>query len=643
MSNEVENLVKAKLKHRSGKIEEAIKIYQKLIVKEWESPEVFFRLGTAFLQKKYYERAIDYLKQAINLNNNEPNYYNNIGIAYSKLKLCRNAVENYEIAINLNKNFLDAIINLGIEYRKLNKLDLSRVCFEKANILSPNNYLVYNNLGNLFKDFADLDSAISFYNKAIKIKKDNTDAYNNKAEIFLLQKKFGDAINNFKKVLDYNKNFDFTFGKYVHSKMHICDWENYDENILKLINEINNGNRVIEPFVLLSLTDSLKLQLKNANIYKNVKFSKQNSYSNLVKKNPAKKIKIGYFGAEFYNHPVLQLTKDIFKNHNKLKFEIYGFYHGRIKDKLHYEIQKFFKKFFDISKKTDDEVLDICHKVGLDIAVNLTGYTADSRNEIYQKRIAPVQISFVGYSGSMGVDFIDYIIADKCLIPKEKFKYYTEKVIYMPDSFFPNQSKIKISSKNFTKKNLNLPQNNFIFGSFNNSYKITPKIFRTWMKILNRTSNSVLWLLNNNDKATENLIKTSESYNVDPKRLIFAEKLPYDEHLKRFDKMDLFLDTFPYNAHTTASEAIRREVPIITMMGESFASRVCGSLLNSIGMKDLITMDLIAYENLAVKIANSKKIYNELKKKIKSANSKKLFNSKYYTKNLEELFIKILN
>ena len=643
MTNEVENLHNAKLKHKSGKIEEAIKIYQKLIIKEKNNPEIFFLLGTAFLQKENYTKTVYYLNNAIILKNDEANYYNNIGIAYSKLKLHEDAIKSYKKAINLNNNFLDANINLGIEYKKLQKLELAKQHFEKANFLSPKNHLVYNNMGNLYKDFEDLNNAINFYNKSIEIKRDNADAYNNKAEIFLLQKKFDDAILNFKKVLSYNENFDFTFGKYIHSKMHICDWENYDENIKKLIDKINNGKKVIEPFVLLSLTDDLKLQLKNSYIYKIAKFSSQNDKNNFVKKRKGKKIKIGYFGAEFYNHPVLQLTSDIFKNHNKIKFEIYGFYHGRVKDKFHYDIQKHFKSFYDISKKTDEEILNLSHKIGLDIAVNLTGYTAESRNEIYQKRVAPVQISFVGYSGSMGVDFIDYIIADSCLIPKEKIEYYTEKVIYMPGSFFPNQSQIKISSKNFTKENLYLPQKNFIFGSFNNSYKITPEIFKTWMKILQRTNDSVLWLLNNNDKATNNLIKAAETNNIDPKRLIFAEKLPYDEHLKRFKYMDLFLDTFPYNAHTTASEAIRSEVPIITMMGESFASRVCGSLLSSIEMNNLITKDLNEYENLAVEMAKNEFFYNEFKKKIKSVNTKKLFDSKKYTENLENLFTKILN
>ena len=643
MTNEVENLHNAKLKHKSGKIEEAIKIYQKLIIKEKNNPEIFFLLGTAFLQKENYTKTVYYLKNAIILKSDEANYYNNIGIAYSKLKLHEDAIKSFKKAINLNNNFFDPNINLGIEYKKLQKLELAKQHFEKANFLSPKNHLVYNNMGNLYKDFEDLNNAINFYNKSIEIKRDNADAYNNKAEIFLLQKKFDDAILNFKKVLNYNENFDFTFGKYIHSKMHICDWDNYDENIKKLIDKINDGKKVIEPFVLLSLTDDLKLQLKNAHIYKIAKFSSQNYRNNFVKKRKEKKIKIGYFGAEFYNHPVLQLTSDIFKNHNKIKFEIYGFYHGRVKDKFHYDIQKHFKSFYDISKKTDEEILNLSHKIGLDIAVNLTGYTAESRNEIYQKRVAPVQISFVGYSGSMGVDFIDYIIADSCLIPKEKIEYYTEKVIYMPGSFFPNQSQIKISSKNFTKENLYLPQKNFIFGSFNNSYKITPEIFKTWMKILQRTNDSVLWLLNNNDKATNNLIKSAENNNINPKRLIFAQKLPYDEHLKRFKYMDLFLDTFPYNAHTTASEAIRSEVPIITMMGESFASRVCGSLLNSIEMNNLITKDLNEYENLAVKMAKNEFFYNEFKKKIKSVNTKKLFDSKKYTENLENLFTKILN
>ena len=255
---------------------------------------------------------------------------------------------------------------------------------------------------------------------------------------------------------------------------------------------------------MLSLIDDMSLQKKNSILYSKVAFQKDKDYKikNIQK---FKKIRIGYFGAEFYNHPVLQLTKDIFKNHDKSKFEIYGFFHGPVKDKLHFEVKKYFNKFYDVTKKSDGEIVSLANKIGLNVAVNLTGYTSDSRNEIYLKKVAPIQISYLGYSGTMGTTFMDYIIGDNFLIPSNFEKFYTEKILRLPNSFFPNPANIQISKKKFNKKSVGIPEECFVFGSFNNSYKITPIIFEAWMNILKKTNNSVLWLLNNNEIASKNL------------------------------------------------------------------------------------------------------------------------------------------
>ena len=633
--------LEAKELHKNGRLEEAILNYKKILKKINNNPHINYLIGTAYLQLKNYKETVKYIETAIEFRKDNASYYNNLGIALSQLNNNIDAIENYKKALKLDPNHLDANINLGIAYKKTIKFDEAMKYFAKSLKLSPDNYKIYNNIGNLFRNMGRPDDAIEAYDKSIEKKKDNVEAYNNKAEIFLSKKNFSEGIKMFRKAIDIDSNFSYMFGKYIHTKMHICNWNNYYNDLKKLEIEIKNNKKVIEHFPLLSLIDDMDIQKKNAVLYSNTAFQNFKDFE-LKKKINTNKIKVGYYGAEFYNHPVLQLTKDIYKYHDRSKFEIYAFFHGKVKDHLHYEVKKYFKNFYDVNNISDEEIVNISKNIGIDIAVNLTGYTSESRNEIYLKRVAPIQINYLGYSGTMGTNFMDYIIGDKILIPDGYYKYYTESVANLPVSFFPNPSNIVISKKKFTKKSVGIPKDKFVFGSFNNSYKITPIIFNAWMEILKKTENSILWLLNNNSKACENLIKEAEKRNINSSRIIFADKLVYDEHLSRFEIMDLFLDTFPYNGHTTVIEAIRRKVPTLTMMGQSYASRVAGSLMCSIGLDELVTNNLEDYKNIAIEVAKNNRKFKEIKRKVSLRKTQKLFDAKNYTKNLEQLYLNII-
>ena len=642
MPTNLENFIKAKRHHKNGNIKEAIKIYERLSKNSNLDSKLFFYLGTAYLQIKKFKEALLNFEEAIRLDEKVPDYYNNIGVTLSELNNDETAIDNYNKALKIKPNFVDPLINIGISYKKLRKFDLSKKYFEKSLKIFPNNSIVFNNLGNLLREDGNISEAINCYDRAININKNYIEAINNKAEIFLLQRKFDEAIIEFKKVLKLNPKFVYSFGKLLHCKMTICDWTNFSQNIKIIEESIINNESIIEPFPLLSINDNPKLQKINAGLYNNYKF--QNT---LVKKpknkfNKRNKIKVGYFGAEFYNHPVLKVIKDVFKNHDKSNFEIYGFSHGTVKDGLTFEIKKHFNKFFDITRMSETEVTNLCNKIGIDIAINLTGYTSESRNEIFFNRVAPIQISYLGYSGTMNTNYMDYIIADNILITNKNYKNFSEQIINMPVSFFPNPSKFEISKKNITKEDVKLPTDKFIFGSFNNSYKITPTIFDAWMNILKKTDNSVLWLLNTHETAIKNLNKEAIKRGIEPERIIFADKLKYKEHLKRFQHMDLFLDTFPYNAHTTACEAIRCGVPIITLIGETFASRVAASLLNLIGMKNLICSDIDEYIKIAVFYRENTNEFKKLKKNFSQNKIDIFFNSETYTKNLEKIYKKLL-
>jgi len=451
------------------------------------------------------------------------------------------------------------------------------------------------------------------------------------------------AINDYEKAIKLKDDFDFLYGDLMSSKMSICDWNTYDFLKKKIEDGIDKKKKIVKPFMSLSLNDNQDQHKVTSEIYFNYLHSNNAFKVPKIFSKKKDKIKIGYFSPDFRNHAVLHLILDVFKNHDKSKFEIYGFNHGPKKDELTDRVSKYFYKFFNVYNLTEQEIAVLSLENGIDIAIDLCGYTKHSINKTYYYRTAPIQINYLGYPGTMGNKYYDYIIADKYILPKEEYKNFYEKVLYLPNCYQPNQAKIKVSNKNFSRKDFNLPENSFIFGCLNSNYKINPLIFNCWMKILNKCKNSVLWLLKENKKSAENLIKETKKRGINEERIIFAERTSLEIHLKRFEFIDLFLDTYPYGAHTTASEAIRMGVPVLTMIGKSFASRVASSILINVGLEKLVTKNINDYIKIAVEIALNKNKLIELKTHLSNPNNTdNLFNSKKFTKDLEDIFLNLI-
>jgi len=336
--------------------------------------------------------------------------------------------------------------------------------------------------------------------------------------------------------------------------------------------------------------------------------------------------------------------QDTFKNHDKNSFEIYAFSFGlKTRSESHYNIKNYFKKFNYIDNISDKNVANLCKEIGIDIAVDLCGHTAENRMGLFAERVGRNQVNYLGYPGTTGAHFMDYILTDKNIIPEKEQKNYTEKVLYLPNCYQSNPTNDLISKKNYSKSDFNLPENKFIYCSFNNHNKITPQIFLSWMKILKRVENSVLWLYLTNEDAKKNILLEASKVKINKDRIIFASSIEHSEHLKRLNLADLFLDTFPYNAHTTGSDALRMGLPMITLKGKSFASRVLASILNTNGLDELVTEDLKDYENLAVNLGLNHTNFIKLKKKVKEKSSKStLFDNTKFTKNLEDIYTDIL-
>jgi len=642
MNSKEEIFDKAKKFHMSGNIIGAKKLYLELI--EVDKDNFLFQnlLGTALLQLKKYDEAIKHLDISIKLNPNYAESFGNKGIAHAEKRQYQKAINNYDKAINLKKNFYSAYLNKGIALKNTQKYKDAIRYFEFCIKINPGDPKIFSNLGNLFIKQKKFNEALKAFDKAISLENKFAEAYNNRAGANEQLGNYKQAIVDYEKALKINNNLDYVRGKILHAKMCINDWEDFDVQIESLKREIKNDKKIILPFPLLSLIDDPELHKLVAEQHSHNIF--KNSYSENKNKNKVKnKIKIGYFSAEFHQHPVLQLMMDVYKNHNKNKFGVYGFSHDpEGENNYRNEAKGYFDKFIDITKMNDDDVVKLCRKMEIDIAINLTGHTYNARDDIFYHHVAPIQINYLGYPGTLGSKIYDYIIADKIILPKKFEKNYLEKVLHLPNCYQPNQNNREISKKNFRKEDFNLPKDSFVFGCFNNSYKITPNIFNCWMRILKKSANSVLWLLQSNNIGRENLKKESIKNGVDSKRIIFTDRVSVEEHLRRIGLIDLFLDTYPYNAHTTAGEAIKMGVPILTLIGESFASRVVSSLLKNVGLEELIVNNINDYTEVAIKIARDKKKLQTLKNHLSKAdNTKKLFNSEKFTKDLEEIYKKI--
>jgi len=410
-----------------------------------------------------------------------------------------------------------------------------------------------------------------------------------------------------------------------------------------LKNEILKKKNASKAFTVLSIFNSLSLQKISAEINVKDKFKNFNMSKKIIIKNKNKKIRLGYYSADFRKHAMSYLLTKMFELHDKSKFEIFAFSFGpETNDYMQKRISSTFYKFIDVRTKTDLEVAKLSQELKIDIAIDLMGFTKLNRFGIFIEKCAPLQINYLGYPGTTGSNSIDYIIADKFLIPEINQKHYSEKIIYLPNSYQVRDSTQKISEKNYTRKELGLIENSFVFCCFNKHYKINPKIFNLWMKILKKINGSVLWMLEDNIKTSKNLKKEALKNGISEDRIIFAKRVSMEEHLARHKAADLFIDTYPYGAHTTCSDALWAGLPVATLVGETFASRVAGSILSAINMKELITYTEKEYENLIIDLATDSRKLKQIKIKLsKNKYTEPLFDTKLYTRNIESSYSKI--
>jgi protein O-GlcNAc transferase len=622
------------------KYEESLNSYNEAIKLKPDYAGAYNDIAIVYKNLKKYETSVEYFNKAIKLKPDYAEAYSNLGVTYKDLEQFNEAINYCKKAIKLKPDYAEAHNNLGVINLSLKKFEKSLDYFNEAIKLKPDYAEAYSNLGAVYLDLKKYEESLNSYNEAIKLKPDYAEAYYNRSVLYAETKRHHLAISDIYKAIKLEPTNSARFGHLLGCKNEICDWDDLKTIISFMTKKILEENSKEFPSLpLLNHIDSLDTIKKLLDFDNN----KQKS-SLLIKKSKDKKISIGYFSGDFKEHPVGLIVSKLFSFHDKNKFEIFGFSSNpkhNPEDKITKDILNSFNKFYDISKKTDEEIISETKNCNIDIAIDLTGHTAYGRLSLFRKRIAPIQINFLGYPGTTG-KYNDYIIGDKYLIPEESKKFYFEKIIYMPEFFLPNNNTESISDEKFNKISLNIPKESFVFGCFNNCPKINPLIFNCWMRILKKVKNSVILLIEFNPYAKDNLKKEALKRGIDPSRLIFSPIIDFDKRLLRYKLCDLFLDTFPYTAHSTANECLWSETPLLTLAGESFQSRVSFSLLKNLEMEELITYNIEEYEKKAIEIASNKSKLKQIKDKLGlSIKKTSIFNMNNYVKNLERGYLEI--
>ncbi len=629
---------------QDGNFKSANLMLKRVLLNDISSSGPIFEIAINYAENGGVNEALEIFECLKIFIKNENQIPYNLGCLYAMRGNYENAYSNFYEALAISPKDIFSLVNCGSALHELKRFPEAISYFDIALSIEADYAQAWNNKGNTLRALKRYDEAIAHYDRALSLRPHDFEAWSNKGRTLNELKHYDQAIFHYEKALSLNPTIDWIYGELVHAKMKICSWLGLAQSLEDISKKVMANEKVAHPFMLLALNDYALLQKKSSQIYVQSQDPFNPVLGPILKRPESQKIRVGYFSADFKNHPVAFLIAELFEIHDRSQFEIFGFSFGPIvDDEMRQRLIKSFDQFVEVTTNSDVEVAKLSRDLNIDIAVDLTGFTQDARTGIFAHRAAPIQINYLGYPGTMGADYMDYIIADKTLISVESQSCYSEKVVYLPNSYQANDRKRLISDRQFSRQELGLPENGFVFCCFNNNFKILPATFEGWMRILKAVEGSILWLFQDNSWAVENLKKEAEKQGISGDRLVFAERLPLPEHLARHRQADLFLDTFPYNAHTTTSDALWSGLPVLTLMGKSFASRVAASLLNAIGLPELITSTQEEYEALAIELATNPQKLTDIKFNLaRNRLTTPLFDTPLFTKNIEAAYIQMM-
>jgi predicted O-linked N-acetylglucosamine transferase (SPINDLY family) len=628
---------------RLGRRDEALASFDRALELDSKDALTHYNRGSVLKDLERYEDALASYEAAIGLNGHFAEAHVNRGNVLQELRRHEAAMESFERAIALNPAIAEAFQGRGVSLHFFMQLEQALAAYNKAIALKPDLASAYVNRGNLLTDLNRNAEAFGEYLKATALQPDYAEAYFHRAHSQRVLNRYDSAAADYKVVANLAPDFEFLPGNRLDAAVQVCDWSDFDTLAEQIFAGIENDARVAHPFILMALTDSARLQHKAARTWMSYACPADGSLGPIAPRAGLRKITIGYFSADFSEHPIGRLIAELIEIHDRSRFEVIAFSFGpSTHDEAKQRLVRAFDRFIEVREKSHVEIAALARSLNVDIAVDLGGYTTYNRPMIFALRAAPVQVSYLGYLGTLAASYMDYIVADRTVVTPASEGHYSEKIIYLPDTHQANDRKRRIAEKVFTRKELGLPEKEFVFCCFNASYKISPKTFAGWMRILEAVAGSVLLLYTSQKSAETNLRAHSVRHGVDPDRLVFAERLPPAEYLARYRAADLFLDTLPYNAGTTASDALWAGLPVLTLTGEAFASRIAASLLSAIGVPELITSTQQQYEQLAIELALNPQRLAGIRTKIQDNRlTGPLFDTPRFARNLEAAYAAI--
>lgn len=601
--------------------------------------EALYLLGSTFLFQNRFDEALSPLRDALRLAPRR-GVGHRLGYCYLALGALEAAEDMLRREIERYPDLVPAYNALGVALIRQAKRDEALTAFREAARLDPRSAEANSNLANVLSELGRDAEALPYLQRAVEANPTLADAHHNLGTLLQAQKRHEEAIAAFGRALELAPRLSYTLGYLLWSELAICRWDALEARTDALLRQVRDAVPCA-PFVLVGTRATPAEQRLCAELHMREKLPRLPAPLAQGARRRAGRLRLAYLSADFCEHATAYLAVRLFELHDRSGFEVIGISYGADDDSpMRRRLERAFDRFIDAREKSDAQAAALLREMEVDIAIDLKGHTTGARPGILAYRPAPVQVSFLGYPGTMGAPFIDYLLVDRRVLPPAEQQFYAEKVAYLPDSYQVNDGERAISTRAVGRADVGLPANGFVFCCFNNCYKITPATFAVWMRLLAALSGSVLWLLEDHASASANLRLAAGRAGVDPARLVFAPRLPHAEHLARHRVADLFLDTLPCNAHTTASDALWAGLPVLTAAGTTFAGRVASSLLHAVGLPQLVTDSLASYEALALEIARDAGLLAELKRKLTAQRTTcALFDTVRFCRHIEAAYL----
>jgi len=640
MSNDPRALLRsAWVLHEEGKLDEADEQYRAALSAAPEDPDALHLFGVLQAQRGVLAAAARLIGRAVELSPRNANALYNLGNVLRDLHRREEALKSYDRAAAEMPGNPGVWTNRGAVLEELGRPLEALASFDRALSLEPKHVTAHYNRGNALRDLGRADEALASYRNALALAPNYAPAWDASGAVLQDARRFDDAYVAYDRAYALDPLLPYVEGWRLHAKMQLCDWANLALEIARLESNVRAGKLVAAPFMLLACSASPDLQLSGARSYADDKYPNQPALWH-GENYRHDRIGVGYVSGELREQATSSLAADLFETHDRGAFEIHGFAIGpKDESPMRRRLHDGFDIFHDLAGTTSRVTAERIRSFEIDVLVNLNGYFGAEQTGIFALRPAPIQVNYLGFPGTMGASYIDYIVADPVIIPEADQKHYSEKVAYLQESYQCNDRKRRIGAPRLTRADCGLPGEGFVFCCFNGSHKLTPDSFASWMRILSNVEGAVLWLLDSHPMVKRNLSREASRLGIDPKRLVFGPMMKLEDHLARLKLADLVLDTLPHNAHTTASDALWSGVPVLTCVGSTFAGRVAASLLKGAGLPELITWSAGDYEALAVKLARERPLISGLRTKLEAnRDTCPLFNTPRFARQIEAAY-----